>query len=224
MPRKARVIVPNCPHHIVQRGHNRRAVFVEDGDYYYYLNTLKEWKRELEVKVYAFCLMTNHVHLVVDLGGRPESISLLMKRLAGRQTRYVNKLEGRSGTLWEGRYKISPIETDGYLLQCCRYVELNPVKAKMVTSAEDYYWSSYATKIGVDRFDWVDLDPCYMALMRPAESYKAFVEESICPEEQEFLSEAVARSQVTGSSQFTDEIERRTGVRIQNRRPGRPGK
>lgn len=97
MPRKARLVIPNMPHHIVQRGHNRNAVFVEDGDYLYYLNTLREWKAELGVKVYAWCLMTNHIHLILDPGNDTNSIALLMKRLAGRQTRYVNKHERRSG-------------------------------------------------------------------------------------------------------------------------------
>ena len=99
MPRTARVIVPHCPHHVVQRGHNRNAVFITDDDYEYYLSTLIEWKYELQVRVYAFCLMTNHVHLVLDPGERVDSIGLLMKRLAGRQTRYVNKKEGRTGSL-----------------------------------------------------------------------------------------------------------------------------
>ena len=87
----ARVIVPHCPHHVVQRGHNLKAVFVADADYQYYLDTLVEWKQELGVRVYAYCLMTNHIHLVLDPGEKPDNIDLLMKRMAGRQTRYVNK-------------------------------------------------------------------------------------------------------------------------------------
>lgn len=97
MPRRARVIVPDTPHHIVQRGHNRCAVFVEDQDYKYYLNNLRKFKEELEVKVYAWCLMTNHVHLILDPGSNAKSIGLLMKRLAARQTRNVNKYERRTG-------------------------------------------------------------------------------------------------------------------------------
>ena len=125
MPRCARLVLPNCPHHIIQRGHNRQVVFVGDDDYLYYLDNLQEWKSELECKVYAYCLMTNHVHLVIDPGDAPENLALLMKRVAGRQTCYVNKLEKRSGSLWEGRYKSSPINANEYLLACCRYVELN---------------------------------------------------------------------------------------------------
>lgn len=100
MPRTDRVVLPNYAHHIVQRGHNRQVVFAVEDHYLYYLDTLKAWKETYGIKVYGYCLM---------------------KCLAGRQTRYVNRLEGRRGTLWEGRYKSSPIQTDEYLLACCRY-------------------------------------------------------------------------------------------------------
>ncbi len=180
MPRRARVIVPNMPHHIVQRGHNRKAVFVEDQDYEYYLDNLAEWKEELGLKVYSFCLMTNHVHLIVEATDRVGDIGELMKRLAGRQTRYVNKQEHRTGSLWGSRYKISAVDTDNYLLQCCRYVELNPVKAKMVKRAEDYPWSSYASKINIVKYDWLDEDPCFYALAKTSKvrsnKYRQFVE------------------------------------------------
>ena len=96
MPRPVRLILNSCPHHIIQRGHNRQVVFAGNDDYLYYLDTLQEWKSELGCKVYAYCLMTNHVHLVVDPGNQSENLSLLMKRLAGRQTRFVNKTEKKA--------------------------------------------------------------------------------------------------------------------------------
>ncbi len=155
MPRRGRVILPNTPHHIVQRGHNRKAVFIEDRDYQYYLDNLEEWKHHLGIKVYSYCLMTNHIHLVIEPSIYPTDVGELMKRLAGRQTRFANKMEGRSGSLWESRYKISAIETDAYLLQCCRYVELNPVKAGMVADPEDYPWSSYRHKVRMVNNSWL---------------------------------------------------------------------
>ncbi|MDO3386602.1 transposase [Gilvimarinus sp. SDUM040013] len=91
MPRRARVIVPDLPHHIVQRGHNRNVVFVEGRDYEYYLDNLAEWKAFFGLRVYSYCLMTNHVHLVVGANDCPCDIGRLMKRLAGRKTRFVNK-------------------------------------------------------------------------------------------------------------------------------------
>jgi len=86
MPRKARIIVPDCPHHIVQRGHNRQVVFASDGDYQFYLNNLQEWKEKLGCQVYAFCLMTNHVHIIINPGKDVKVLGQLMKRVNGRQT------------------------------------------------------------------------------------------------------------------------------------------
>ena len=123
-------------------------MLVEETDYHYYLETLRTCKEELEVKVYGYCLMANHVHLIVEPGAECQSVGHLIKRLTGRQTRYVNRLERRSGSLWEGRYRSSPIETDAYLLACNRYVELNPVRAGMVEAPGEYAWSSYRQKAG----------------------------------------------------------------------------
>ena len=97
------MLVPGCPHHIVQRGHNRNAVFVADEDYQFYLEKLLEWKQKLGIKLYGWCLMTNHIHLIVEPTGKPESLSQLMRRLSGRQAAYTNKLEGRCGSLWQGQ-------------------------------------------------------------------------------------------------------------------------
>jgi putative transposase len=119
MPRRARIAVAHYPHHLVQRGHNRRAVFVTDRDRLTYLETLREFRAELGgLKIYGYCLMTNHVHLIVDPGDDSTNLGLLMKRLAGRHARRINRLERRTGTSWEGRFKCSPIESDRYLLAC----------------------------------------------------------------------------------------------------------
>lgn len=226
MPRRSRLAIPDLPHHIVQRGHNRRVVFVTDRDRLAYLETLKEFREELGIKVYAWCLMTNHVHLVVDPGMKGHALGLLMKRLAGRHTRRINRLERKTGTAWEGRYKCSPIESDRYLLACTRYVELNPVRAKMVTGPADYPWSSYRAKVGLDPLDWLDLDPCFLGLAQTLERqqarYKEWVDAGIVTSELKFLREAVQRNQLTGSDKFAMEIEQRTGERILNRGRGRP--
>ena len=164
MPRAARLVIPNCPHHVIQRGHNRQVVFANDQDYQYYLANLWEWKAYLHCKIYAYCLMTNHVHLIIDPGREPAALGKLMKRVAGRQTRYVNRLETRTGSFWEGRYKSSPVDTDEYLLACCRYVELNPVRAHMVTRPDQHPWSSYRAKVGLAEQAGLDLDPAYLGL------------------------------------------------------------
>ena len=228
MPRKARVVLTNCPHHVMQRGHNRQAIFTEQNDYHNYIGNLKEWKEKLGCRVYAYCLMTNHAHLVIDPGDSAENLGLLMKRVSGRQTRLVNQLEGRTGSLWEGRYKSSPIDTDKYLLSCCRYVELNPVRAGMVELAEQYQWSSYRSKTGREENDWLDLDPCYLGLGSTSEQrvqrYEDWVNASITPGEIRLLREALQRGQLTGDDRFSEEVERRIGIRVKLRKQGRPMK
>ena len=156
MPRTARIVVTGYPHYIIQRGYNRQVVFALDEDYQYYLDNLCEWKEKLGCKVYAYCLMTNHVYLIVDPGEDGGNLARLMKRVAGRQTRYLNKLEKRTGSLWEGRFKSSTISADKYLLACSRYVELNPVRAGIVADPGDYRWSSYGSKTSDKKEAWTD--------------------------------------------------------------------
>ena len=166
MPRTARITLPNHPHHVVQRGHNRQPVFYSRSDRLAYLSNLVELKHELSCQVHAFCLMTNHVHLVVDPGFESESLGRFIQRLAIRHTMRLNKKHGRSGTLWEGRYRSSPVRSDRYLLACCRYVELNPVRAKLVKTPFEYAWSSCRAKIGLEQLDWLDLDHSYRSLSK----------------------------------------------------------
>ena len=122
MPRRSRIAFAGYPHHLVQRGHNRSAVFFSDFDRFDYLGTLQECREMYSLKVYGYCLMTNHVHLIVDPGTHAQSLSSLMKRLAGRHTRRMNRLLQKTGTVWEGRFHCSPIDTNRYLLTCGRYV------------------------------------------------------------------------------------------------------
>ncbi|MEM7317041.1 MAG: transposase [Planctomycetota bacterium] len=226
MPRRARDIIPNTPHHITQRGHNRLSVFAERVDYEYFLGNLFEWKELLDLKLHAWCLMTNHVHLIVEPGENPDNVGALMRRIAGRQTRWVNKLEGRTGTLWGGRYHASPIQTHRYLLGCSRYIELNPVRAKMTARPEDYEWSSYRAKIGLAEEPGLDLDGCYLGLGRDRSAqqsaYAAFVGSGISEQEYALIHNGIQRNQLTGDQSFVDEIERRIGKRIEPRGHGRP--
>ena len=229
MPRVGRIVLQNYPHHVVQRGHNKQVVFAEEADYRYYLKTLEEFKDLYGVKVYGFCLMTNHTHLLLEPGDEIAGLGRLMKRLAGRQTRFVNRQESRTGTLWEGRYKSSPIQTDTYLLACLRYVESNPVRARMVKSPESYRWSSYRQHAGMEgEFSWLDIDPCYLGL-GTADSdrsarYREFVRSAIPAGEWELIREALQRGQLTGNSRFANEVEAIVGRRIMNRKQGRPRK
>jgi len=228
MPRIGRIVLPNYPHHVVQRGHNRQVVFAGKDDFCRYLDDLRELQQVFDVRVYAYCLMTNHVHLLLTPGESVSELGKLMKTLAARATRYRNKLEGRSGTLWEGRYKSSPVQTDQYLLACCRYIELNPVRAGMVRSAGSYPWSSYRQRVGMDKQCWIDLDPCYLGLGRDEverrQRYCQFVEEAIPSGEWEIIRDAFRRGQLTGNERFADEVEKILGLRVEFRGQGRPGR
>jgi len=226
MPRGPRVVLTDYPHHVRQQGHNRKTVFAKPADYRFYLDTLAEWKSKLGCRIYAYCLMTNHVHLIVDPGAVRENLALLMKRLAGRYTRHVNRARGRSGTVWNGRYKSSPIDTDDYLLACARYIELNPVRASMVVAARDYPWSSYRAKVGLAPCPWLDEDPCYTALggspRERLERYRRFLASAVPHGEWELIRSAIQRSQLSGSNRFQELVARRIGCRVEFRGPGRP--
>ena len=228
MPRKARILVSNCPHHVVQRGHNRKVVFLAEDDYQFYLENLKEWKLKLGINLYAWCLMTNHIHLIVEPGNDAGTISELMKQLAGRQAAFVNKQKARSGALWEGRFKASPIQRDTYLLACCRYVEMNPVRANMVVGPRQYRWSSYRERVGLAKSGLLDMDVSYLSLSddesRRIECYRAYLQQGAPDDEIKLLQSAWSRNQLTGNNRFIDEIERRTGKRIEYRNRGRPHK
>lgn len=227
MPRVGRVILPNYPHHVVQRGHNRQVVFVENEDYERYLADLRELKDAFGVKVYAYCLMTNHVHLLLAPDESVTGLSQLMKTLSARMTRYRNRLEHRSGTLWESRFKSSLVQSDAYLLACSRYIELNPVRARLVRRAAEYPWSSYTQHVGGSCM-WIDSDPCYKALAESEDErhdrYRAFLGQLGSDEENQLIRVALQRGQLTGNSRFVDEVERISGVRIERRGQGRPSK
>ncbi len=228
VPRMGRVILPNYPHHVVQRGHNRQVVFADDTDFRRYIDDVRELKAVYGIQVYAYCLMTNHVHLLLDPGEAITGLGQMMKTLAARATRYRNKLEGRSGTLWESRYKSSPVQTDLYLLACIRYIELNPVRAAMVSDPNSYLWSSYRQRVGVDGDNWIDYDPCYLGLGETdperRQQYRRFVFKGVPEKETILIRQAVQRGQLTGNSRFIDEVERIVGRRVEFRGQGRPGK
>lgn len=140
----------------------------------------------------------------------------------------MNKTEGRTGCLWEGRYKSSPISTDEYLLACCRYIELNPVRAGIVVDPADYRWSSYGIKIGNYKRDLLDYDPCYIGLAENEKSrseiYAEWIKGSIPEGEWSLIRQSLQRGQLTGSSRFVDEIAKKTARRVEFRGQGRPRK
>mgnify|MGYP001816440336 CR=1 FL=1 len=223
-----RNVLPNYPHHVVQRGHNRQVVFAGESDFRRYLDDLRELKSAFGVRVYAYCLMTNHVHLLLAPVEAVTGMGQMMKALAARATRYRNKLEGRSGTLWESRYKSSPVQTDQYLLACDRYIELNPVRARMVRTPEEYKWSSYGQRMGIDANNWIDYDPCFLGLAETQAErcveYRRYLSNDATEVELSLIRQALQRGQLTGNNRFIDAVEKILGRRVEFRAQGRPGK
>lgn len=144
MPRQPRLEVVGLPHHIVQRGVDRQAVFFDHHCYLEYLHLLSAYAGHLEVSVHSWCLMTNHVHLLLT-PSVPGTLSRLMQNLNRLYVQRINARFERTGHLWAGRFKASVVDSERYLLSCMRYIELNPVRAGMVVHPQNYPWSSWCT-------------------------------------------------------------------------------
>jgi putative transposase len=142
MPRTARPKVAGFPLHMLQRGHNKKACFEQEQDFRLYLSLLTESSKLHPCAIHAFVLMTNHVHLLAT-PAEPVHASRMMKRLNEQYGMYFNNKYGRTGSVWEGRFKTCIVDTVSYLLQTHRYIELNPVRAGMVPEPGEYAWSSY---------------------------------------------------------------------------------
>lgn len=140
MPRSARLIKPDFPHHVIQRGNRKMQVFFKDNDYQFYIDLLEEWCNKMNIDIWAYCLMPNHVHLVL-VPRDTQGLSRALSQVHQRYTRMINKREDWSGYLWQGRF-LSYVMDESYALSAVRYVELNPVVAGLVKQAEDYKWSS----------------------------------------------------------------------------------
>lgn len=151
MPRKARLVDPGMPHHIIQRGNRRMPVFFDEGDYRMYKFLLAEHAAQEGVTFWAYCLMPNHVHLIVVPQG-PESLARMFREAHRRYTAYINKREGWTGHLWQDRFQSYTMD-EAYCLTAARYIENNPVEAGMVRQAEDYLWSSARTHMGLEPYD-----------------------------------------------------------------------
>lgn len=176
MARALRLALAGVPVHVVQRGNNRGACFACDEDFRRYLFCLRRSIERHACSVHAYVLMTNHVHLLLT-PLEPDAVSGLMQHLGCSYVRTFNKIHGRTGTLWEGRFRSSVIDSERYFLACQRYIENNPLRAGMTTSALDYPWSSHRHYAGVHRDPLVTEHECYLRLGRtPSECRQAYGE------------------------------------------------
>jgi putative transposase len=172
MARPLRITVANLPFHVIDRGNNKQTVFHKEEDFVYFLELLKRYKKELKFKLYHFCLMSNHIHLVIEPTVEG-SLPKIMMRLTLAYSSYFNKKYKGVGHVWQGRYKSSLIDEDNYFIWCGLYVELNPVRAKLVEKPEDWQWSSYALYVPGKAHSLVraiiDVDPYYLELGKEAQ-------------------------------------------------------
>lgn len=195
MPRKKRLVLPNCPHLVLHRGHDGEAVFIGDEDYRFYLKNLWLGAQELGCKIYAYCLLFNKVHLIVDPGENLTNLGRLMKMIAGRQAGYAKRRGMLNGSpLWERRFRSSPIAASDFLLACSRFVEFSPVRACLVKQPDEYIWSSCRTKYGLDTAA-IQLDPAYHALgatlTERSEYYRRFLSQTVPNQEWATIRHAI---------------------------------
>jgi putative transposase len=229
MARHRRYFLKNQPLHIIQRGNNRQAIFFAPADYAQYRGWLDEAASAYGLAIHAYVLMTNHVHLLAT-PREEESVPRTLQSLGRRYVRYINRLHHRTGTLWEGRYRAAPIPrfnwgtSDAWFLDCCRYIELNPVRAGMVARPRDYSWSSYRAH-ALGKADALLTDhPLYRALGRnAADRQKEYRLRFRTPLEEPFVSalrHATNGGWAMGGERFRKEIAKAPKRRVTPLPPG----
>ncbi|MCX8159865.1 MAG: transposase [Candidatus Saccharicenans sp.] len=208
MPRIARIIVPNVPHHIVQRGNRNQQVFFSDEDKKHYLKILGFNCSKEKVKIWCYCLMNNHVHLIVV----PESAEGLIKAISETHRRYtwiINARNNWKGYLWQGRFRSYPMD-EAYLYACTKYVERNPVRAGLARRAEQYRWSSARAHV----FGYNDPLLSPMPLTSQIKDWRSYLQGEDKEEDLERLRKNQANGYPLGSDDFIEAIEKTTGIII----------
>lgn len=214
MPRVARVVAEGMPHHVIQRGNRRQQVFFGDDDREYYLKQLFDKCRRYEMDIWAYCLMDNHVHLIV-VPKKEESLAKTVGETHKFYTRMINFKKGWRGYLWEGRFK-SFVLDEAYLWACLRYVERNPVRAKMVRRAEDYRWSSAWAH--VHRTPNELLSECFV--LEEVDDWAAYLSEDEQEEDLKLFRRHGETGRPLGDANFLDRLKRKLGIEVGYKRPG----
>ncbi len=227
MARLPRLTLPGYPHHVIQRGNNRQAIFASAADRQTLLDLLEENAKKFQVAIHAYVLMDNHFHLLLT-PQTAEGVPQMMQAVGRRYVRYFNDAQGRTGTLWEGRYRSTLIQTDKYLLACMAYLDLNPVRAGLVVQAGDYAWSSYGHYAGLRSDKVITPHPLIWALgntpfAREA-AYAELVQSGIGPVQQSALTDSVLRGWALGEPGFVAELQKKTPRRVTKSAAGRPVK
>ena len=225
MARLPRLTAPGFPHHIIQRGNNRQAIFMDAADFEFMLNLLAEQSKKSQVAVHAYVLMGNHFHLLAT----PETtqgLPLMMQAVGRSYVRYFNHRHGRTGTLWEGRYRSTIVQSERYLLACMAYIDLNPVRAGLVGQPVDYPWSSHAHCLGLRTDRLVTPHALFWALgntpfAREA-AYGDLVQAGVADDHQRQLTDATLRGWALGEPEFIGDLQKKLERRVSRAKAGRP--
>lgn len=227
MARRGRYFLPDQPLHVIQRGNNRGAIFFADADYVCYRDWLAAAAEEYGCAIHAYVLMTNHVHLLATPRAA-DSLPRMMQSLGRRYVRHVNIGHRRTGTLWEGRYRAAPLDSDAYFLACCRYIELNPVRARMVARPGDYRWSSYRANAEGTADPLIVAHPLYQALgAAPAarqKAYRGLFREALDDAFLDAVRAATNGGWALGDETFRRRVAKAVGRRVAPLPKGRPPK
>jgi putative transposase len=222
MPRLARTVCARVPHHITQRGNRREKVFFTDDDRQTYLGWLKDYAEKYEVEILAYCLMSNHIHLVA-VPTAEDGLQQALKPLHMRYAQRINRKRHWKGHLWQGRFFSSALDED-YLWAAVRYVERNPVRARMVRKAENYRWSSAAAHCGLRTDPVLTRKPSWCRQFESIGDWSAWLAEGDEPQRLEVLRRNVDKGLPCGSKKFIQKLEKMTGRALQYRPRGRPRK
>jgi putative transposase len=221
MPRVARVVIAEVAHHVTQRGNGRQVILATDAERMVYLDLLRQAVRVQELAVVGYCLMSNHVHVVV-IPRRPEALAEAFHQVHGRYASYWNLAHASSGHVWQGRFYSCPMDA-GHLWTALRYAEQNPVRAGMVAEAAAWPWSSAAAHCGA-----ADPDACLeMSTWRQSWSaapWRKFLEEGASPSELYAIRRSIHAGRPLGAAEFTRALEQRTQRRLMPGQRGRPRK
>ncbi len=218
MARLPRFVIPGQPQHLIVRGNNRTEIFRADADYRFYLEKLRIARDKHSCKIHAYVLMTNHVHLLLTPQEK-QSLSKVIQMLGRYYVPYYNHSYRRSGTLWEGRYKATLIDSESYLLTCMRYIELNPVRAGMVEHPSGYPWSSYRCNALGEPDELVQPHPMYLRLGKTDEerqaTYRQLFKHHITESSMDEIRDATNKAWVLGNSRFKRMIQGQARRRVE---------
>jgi putative transposase len=225
MARLPRLTVTGYPHHVILRGNDRQDIFRNTGDYQRMLDLFEQHSREQGVDIHAYVLMTNHLHLLLT-PQQEQGLPKMMQAVGRSYVQIFNKVHGRTGTLWEGRYRSTLIQTERYLLACMAYIDLNPVRAHMVAQPEDYVWSSFGHYAGRRNDRLITPHTLYWGLgntpfAREA-AYAEMVHAGIQADQQRALTDATLSGWALGDAKFIAGLKAQTPRRPSKGKAGRP--